>query len=86
VFLDQIEALLLGFFARREQIYACQKMPGIEVVEMTPDASKVQIVAAHEGKRVYILVKFHEHTGSTVKEAIVCDGKTRKKWENDHNI
>jgi hypothetical protein len=52
-------------------------MSGIEAVEMTPDASKVKFTAMHQSKRIYILVKFHEPTGFTIKEAIVCSGKER---------
>lgn len=75
VFLDRIEGMLLGYFGRREQISIVQRMKGIQAVEMTPEADKVQFLATHKGKRVFILVKFHENDGLTVSEAIVCDGK-----------
>ena len=74
-FLDRVEMLLLGYFGRREQIFACQRIPGIQAVDMTLDASRVQFLATHRGKRLYVLVKFHEDDGLTVREAIICDGK-----------
>jgi hypothetical protein len=67
--------LLLGYFGRREQILACQRMSGIQAVDMTLDASRVQFLTIHRGKRLFVLVKFHEDDGLTVREAIICDGK-----------
>jgi hypothetical protein len=42
---------------------------------MTPDATKAQIIATHEEKNLYILVKFRDHHAYTIDEAIICGGK-----------